>query len=302
MFGLDFDGDSKGRRNVRMGGRNKREESKADFLARARSERVARETVRERTRAAGLAQRWWRGRRCAAVARAMMRSEWDQQLAQLQQVIAAFAQKGVNFPMPVETLNVFVRKLIFFHSATVPGEAHRVSHLCQLVQRSCIIPEAKQNFLAAASAEDPSTVRSWCHLNVRFLTIVLEHLARMIVLGAQARDASGFPEVLCELLETYLSAKTWSIAFQTAVDVESMAAGPCARVLLATGAYSGRLHELLRLCWTRADADKPRLTVLALNLSLKAMGVTGNGLVALPDGPRPRTLHEQVRGAGTCVA
>lgn len=100
MFSADFDGSAGGRREVRMGGRRRDDNSKADFLQRARQERRLRELERARQQAASFAQRWWRGRHSAMCTRRRVRSEWDSQMDRLVQITRAFAMKGLTFEPP----------------------------------------------------------------------------------------------------------------------------------------------------------------------------------------------------------
>ena len=109
-----------------MPSRLQREEGKSEFLARARHERRAREVERRRQQAAGLAQRWWRGRKSASETRAAARQDWDLQMTNLQKVVAVFAMQKVPFQPPPATVLAFLQKLLGFYRTSAPGESARV--------------------------------------------------------------------------------------------------------------------------------------------------------------------------------
>jgi hypothetical protein len=130
----------------------KRDEGKGAFLARARAERLAREEERRRTMHAETIERWWRGRSSAAAFRAHLRSIWDLQMANLQQVLDTFESNGVPFAPPLASILIFVRQLLAFHRIGCSGDAPRVAKLAALVLASCGRTDPSVSYLSLATA------------------------------------------------------------------------------------------------------------------------------------------------------
>ena len=110
-----FDGVGVSRTKISMRGKS-REESKSEFLRRARDERQARE-LRERQRACALTlQRCWKGRLIAHRTRVAARADWDHKVGDLRRLETILAQNGAAFVPPAAVLVPLMRQFIFFES------------------------------------------------------------------------------------------------------------------------------------------------------------------------------------------
>jgi len=311
-----------------MGGRRRDDNSKADFIARARQERRLRELERARQHAASFAQRWWRGRHSAACTRRRVRSEWDSQMGRLVQITSAFALKGLTFEPPAATITAFTKKLVFFNRVRVDGA--RVTALASILHKSCRAKDPKNNYLSAATSVDDIEVGSWCLWTGRFLALILEHLAACAVeaqspaspspsssASASSSSASSSPsaapsapaapdrtpvdpDVLCAAAE----------AIARAEDSAAAAGGglrsALQRVLLRQAA-GGPLLDDLRACWSissplAALSAMPvhRITSLMLELVLKALGfenVASSGDLRMPETEETELVRTAVREA-----
>ena len=108
-----FDGRATSRTKISMRGKS-REESKSEFLRRARDERQARE-LRERQRACALTlQRCWKGRLIAHRTRVAARADWDHKVGDLRRLETILAQNGAAFVPPAAVLVPLMRQFIFF--------------------------------------------------------------------------------------------------------------------------------------------------------------------------------------------
>jgi len=226
MFSGDFDGSSQERRTVRMGGR-KRQDSKAEFLAKARAERRRRETERIRLHAAGTLQRWWRGRWQAHQCWKTERQGWDKTVVNLSALMGALKAQGVAFAPPVPTIRALVSGLLFFYRPGDTEDAARLSRLCHMIQRSCLETDPSANWFGAAAATAPSSAgsssgtagtcvgalvsRIWWLTTARLLRAMIETLALECSRHHDSEMSPPFIKILMETIVIIISPEKWGL-------------------------------------------------------------------------------------------
>lgn len=68
------------------------------------------------------AQRWYRGRYAAALARGRERSDFDRKLSDVCRLKKVMAASGVPFAVPAEVACGMIAQLVHFHTPVLAGE------------------------------------------------------------------------------------------------------------------------------------------------------------------------------------
>jgi len=251
MFTQSFDGTS-GKRPVSMSGR-KRENDKATVLAKARAERAAREIERKRATAGQIAQRWLRGRHAASCARAAMRATWDQQVTQLNVVLATFRAKGIPFVPPLPSVLIFSRQLLFFHRPSCAGDRERVVTLASLVLSSSAAPDPVAGFLGVLA--DDEACRQRAFLAARLCAVALRHATGLHLSG----DSTEGLAALCALLDAltgHASARRVALLLAARCGTPSALCAAVTACAAAPGALEAPFPALvLRVALLAVNAD-----------------------------------------------
>ncbi|CAM9631974.1 unnamed protein product, partial [Chrysoparadoxa australica] len=99
-----------------------------EVLEKARREREARSRARETSMQVLLLQRWYRGRKGAALARGQERADWDKKLRDIATLRRTLAQQGLPFALPVPlTLTLIAQFLLF---CNLPSDSNRLDLFC----------------------------------------------------------------------------------------------------------------------------------------------------------------------------